>query len=372
VRHTDRSRTERDWKCPQARFWGYEYGGRGIAPVRENFDYFFGTVVHDGIEASILQISGQPFNPCNLSVADRIANFIKAQGGDEQDAAQWGAIGQGLVLGFMRTVWPKLNAEYELVSVEREVDLQLTPSLLFQARPDLLMRHRQSGALWYFELKTTGWIEAQWVQSWSKAAQLQLGALAAEAALGESLAGCVVVGLYKGRKGRAPDRRQSSPFAWGWRSEELPGIMAAQYSYEEQRRKGWERFLTVHAPGGVEAWVANMPEEILDRQFVTTDPIFLRRDVTDALVAQVLARESEIASAMAQMGVDGVVNPEILARVFPQHFFNCTPAFGANCEFNEACWMPWVKRDPIGSGLFTWREPHHEAERKYFALKEVA
>jgi hypothetical protein len=365
VRYTDRSRIEKDWRCPRARFWTTEFGGRGISPAGKSFDLEFGTIVHEGVE---LAVAGQPH--AAMAASERVAAFVSASGGDQIQATQWGAIGYGLVAGFMRSVWPQLQQEYELVATEREVLLQLTPDLTLQARPDLVLRHRLSGALWNCELKTTGYIEAQWLQAWTKAPQLQLTVLAAEESFGEAFAGSIVVGLYKGRKGR--DGRQSSPFAWGWRTEDLPGILRPQFSYEEQRRKGWERFLTQGYPGGVAQWVADMPEELLARQFAVTEPIFLRRDLVDALVRQVVHREDEIARAAARFAVDGTVTPAVLDEVFPQYFNNCTPAFGHNCEFNEPCWVPWVGRDPLASGLFVPREPHHEAERKVFELKEVA
>ena len=369
MRYTDRSRIEKDWRCPRGRFWSTEFGGRGIAPAGKSFDLEFGTLVHEGVEAAVAHSNAVPVLAADV-VQQKVANFVRANGGDEMQAHQWAAIGYGLVAGFMRSVWPQLQQEYELVATEREVLLPLTKDLTLQARPDLVLRNRNTGALWNFELKTTGYIEAQWLQSWTKAPQLQLTVLAAEQSFGEPFAGSVVVGLYKGRKGR--DGRQSSPFAWGWRTEDLPGILRPQFSYEEQRRKGWERFLTNGYPGGVAQWVADMPSELLANQFVMTEPIFVRRDLVDALVRQVIAREDEIARAATRFAVDGVVTPAVLDEVFPQYFNNCTPAFGHACEFNEPCWVPWVGRDPLASGLFQPREPHHEAERKVFELREVA
>lgn len=359
MRYTDRSRIEKDWYCPRAGYWNYRYKGRGIVAAGGGFDRDFGTIVHDGVEG---EIQGKP----SIQIAsDKAIALVKKHNGDEQQQQQWGAIAYGMVAGFMRSVWPKMLEESSLFRVESEMDLMLTHDLLFQAKPDLLMRNHATGQLWNWNPKTTGWINDQWVQSWQKAPQVQLEALASEVHLGEPIAGSYILGLYKGRK---YDGRQTSVFAWGWRAEELPGILNAQFSYEEQRRKGWSRFLTTEYPGGVGAWVANMPEEILRAQFVQTDPIFMRRDVTDRLVAQIIARENQIAEALK----DGDPDQETLDTVFPQHFDKCTPAFGFNCEYANACWVPWIKNDPIASGQFTWREPHHAAERKVFELREVA
>lgn len=356
VRFLDRSRMEADWECPRLRYLNYEIGGRGVQPKGTAFDLEFGTIVHDGIEAAV---QGKTAN-----TVQRVMELVKLQGGEEWEQKQWAGIGFGLVAGFMRSVWPKLMEQYELVSVEREVGIQLTEDLLFQARPDLLLRNKSTKLLWYFELKTAGNIDMQWCKSWERAPQVHLGALACERELGESLAGVVVVGLYKGRKSYG---KQSSPLAWGYRTEDMPGIVPPQFSYEEQRRKGWEKFLAFDHPGGIEAWVANMPEELLAKQFVLTEPIFLRRDVTDRLIAQALHREQEIAAAM-----QGELTQDVVDRVFPQHFSSCAPAFGHGCKLVDACWIPWVAKNPLASGMFEWREPHHEAERKFFELKEVA
>ena len=50
--------------------------------------------------------------------------------------------------------------------------------------------------------------------------------------------------------------------------------------------------------------------------------------------------------------------------LFPQHFMHCDEfsKYRRPCAFRECCWAPTVGRDPIGSGLFTKRIPHHAAE----------
>ena len=51
----------------------------------------------------------------------------------------------------------------------------------------------------------------------------------------------------------------------------------------------------------------------------------------------------------------------LLNRCFPQHRRSCD--WPSACPFQEICFgSEQVAADPVGSGLYVWREPHHEAE----------
>jgi hypothetical protein len=47
---------------------------------------------------------------------------------------------------------------------------------------------------------------------------------------------------------------------------------------------------------------------------------------------------------------------------FPQIEKNCEPPFGDACPYRSACWVASINTDPIKSGLYVERVPHHEIE----------
>jgi hypothetical protein len=362
MRFTDRSRIVRDWECPRARYLGYELDGKGIAPSSTSLELWLGTALHDGLAALARS------QPGGASI-DEIASAVHAQVydalaavpvGEVPDAdtrtfaAEQAALVEGLVRGFYRQVWPRLLAEgWRIVAVEQEVSLPLGANLTFMSKPDLVIASPDD-EWWYVEYKSTSSKKAQWVDSWSTAVQLHSGCKAVEATLGHPVAGVIVQGLYKGYESYG---RQNSPFCYAYVRAGQPPFRQEEVRYDYasgfRRQPVWER------PGGVREWVAGMPDDILTDQFPQTPPIFLKEELVDGFLKQVEAREAEIADAHEWIAEHPEDREDIMAKVFPQHFDKCQPAWGRGCSFKRIC--HGRVEDPLTSG-FSWREPHHTPE----------
>lgn len=52
---------------------------------------------------------------------------------------------------------------------------------------------------------------------------------------------------------------------------------------------------------------------------------------------------------------------ELLDFFFPQHDNHCL-RYGSPCSFSEVCFNDMVGDDPLGSGLYQIRTPHHSTE----------
>lgn len=381
VRLTDRTRTVTDWTCQRERFYLTEFGGTGIVSVKGKTELDFGTDIHDSL-AELATRLGQP------DVVGELARRTAAKVREREIgpcgpaiAGQLAAVGEGLLRGYWKAVWPALLQSYDIVAVEQEVQKRLTPSLTFMARPDLILRSKADGTYWYWEYKTSGQRPEDWLKQWPKAVQVHSAILATEETLGLKLAGCIVQGLYKGYKARDKSGENlRSPFCEGWR---WLGGARVEYSYTYMRAKGWERFAPADSfDGGTAAWVEAMPADMLSEQFPRTPPIFLRRDLADRFFSQLVEREKEINNAvhaikllsgdyehMTQEQVEDSIQ-SIMDRAFPMAFSQCTGRYGKyDCPMLEACWNPTVNADPIRSGLYKRREPHHTPEIAMFKEK---
>jgi hypothetical protein len=89
--------------------------------------------------------------------------------------------------------------------------------------------------------------------------------------------------------------------------------------------------------------------------FPLSQPIFLNDTLLKQCVIQVMKREEEIQDWRA-----GKLS---LIETFPGSFERCRPiGMGRQCPYLEACWNSSVGADPLGSGLYARRKPHHELE----------
>lgn len=57
------------------------------------------------------------------------------------------------------------------------------------------------------------------------------------------------------------------------------------------------------------------------------------------------------------------VKESSMEATFPHYRKHCEFHFGGPCEYKELCWKKEVGEDPVGSGLYEIRQPHHSTER---------
>jgi len=346
----DRTRIEADWKCMRKRYWLTEYQEGGIVPVTTPIALNLGIAVHEGLEVVTEHAQGGAEAAClHLEQLDAWT----ALSPDHQQLCK------ALLWGFGKVVWPEWQQNFTKVAVEQELEME-HEGVLYMMRPDLLLRENTTGDLWYPDFKTysAGWGNRKWMH----ALQQQLTVLACEQATGERMAGAWVQGLYKGtsRAGKI-----YHPLMYGYRKFGSPGLYGTQYSLK--RKAGFERYPTTEFEGtnriktrGLEGWIDWLQETepgTVANCFPRTQPIFVNYDMMQSFLRQRNYREKDIAA------VKGTGSMEVMDRVFPQNFSECESQYGA-CPYLECCWNKQVRRDPVGSGLYQPRVPHHKAEHQ--------
>ncbi len=340
---TDRTRIEADWSCPRKRYWLTEYEGKGIVPATAPPPFSFGIVVHAGIEGGLKEP-----NPLQDDVQLLAMQTHEAWGDlttDQQDCAD------AVVRGFFMAVWPQWLAQYEPIAVEEEFTMRIS-GVTFMVRPDLLLKDKQTGDIWYPDFKTfTSNFDAR---KWTWSLQQHLTMLVCEHALGTPRAGSWIQGLGKGsgRKGVL-----YHPLVYGYRHPGTPGV--SEPTFGSQRRSGFERFNTKEYPhGGVDGWIRQLQKkspELVAKIYPQTQPLFLNRTLMEQVVPQIVAREHIINKRTR--------TEETRDAQFPMHITQCETGYG-RCQYFDACHVPVIHKDPIGSGSYVQRVPHHAAELK--------
>ena len=350
-----RSGVETDWECPRRYYWNYEHDGRGIVPLAVSQPLTVGTVVHAAFDRLLKGEDLASFLPEVLRPLGQLPLPVDVM--DPTDfVCEQQALVTGLLAGFTARILPRLLTEYEPVRFEKEVYYThpADPTLVFVCRPDVIMRHRATGSYTYVEWKTVATGSLQWTLSWSRAVQLHAGAVAATQLYQLPVTHCLVIGC---EKGRFQDGWQHSPWCYHWRHKKT-GDLSPFY------RAGWERTPNWHVPGYSPLDLIS-PED-LDGLYPMTQPIAVDETLVRAFFTGQAVRQSEIAHALTWMAEARVHNhqrriDETMAAVFPQHFSKCLPSFGRSCEFERCCFTQ-IGADPMASGLYAWRTPHHPLE----------
>lgn len=144
----------------------------------------------------------------------------------------------------------------------------------------------------------------------------------------------------------------------------------------------WKAFEVWKQPGGVKAWVellaetAIQPEagNCLETLFVTPVPYFRNeddlRDWYESTVHQekrVAEGIAEVKAAVEQYGWASMQVRSLMNRNFPKHRRSCD--WPSPCQFIGLCYGSNVAENPVESGMYMPRVPHHAMELE---LKEIA
>jgi hypothetical protein len=203
---TDRTRIEYDWRCSRMRWWLTEYGGTGIVPATPHHALTYGIAVHDGL-----------YYLGKYGLDEAIERTLqhedyKLLSDDRQESVL------GLLYAFGTRVWPQWMEDYTVVGLEQELEFE-DDGVLYMCRPDVVLRSKVDGTLWYPDFKTF----ARWSnRKWNYALQQQLTLLAIERSVGEPVAGAWIQGLNKGSQRNGEKRKREE---WGTRIPRRAGGM---------------------------------------------------------------------------------------------------------------------------------------------------
>ena|ERR1039458_3623777 len=409
IHYFDRSRMETDHRCPRRLYWEYYFDGKGLQPVKLNQHLAFGSAVHISIAYILDYCKKQDNLPDGVWIRDAIgagqmdiqSRFREAKGFQAPTILEEGFEGEliqvtdgqtwlvdhycdlleGLVVGWCLVRLPLLMQQYRVVQVETEERLILTPNLVFNSRPDAIFERRTDGALVILSLKTVSQVNQMWLENFKTDQQTISEVLPVEARLGREVAGVQIEGLVKGAQAvdwprGAGHKHHASPLIWGYLKEEggLAEDWQAKWEWKDEagnnRRlgKGYNRQrISERYPGGIPAWVAYLEQhenELLRAQFPSPPLISRSANELEEWQTQVKYREVQVANALVEISEPTNQGKELfiemLAQVFPKHTSSCAydAQFHSKCPQYDNCWGS-TGNDPIGSGMYKYREPNH-------------
>lgn len=387
--YLDRTGYSDGLNCPRLRWLTREFDNgderpRGIQPVKRRHYFEVGTTMHDALEAVL---TGEDPNDVRLRLWQftQNADAIEWGGGENAMPPDLAAREAATFIEAVMWLWraermPALLRDYEVVAVERELEFEvgqlevpiakwvgrpnpLDPEaalafdkqpVLWQSRPDVVLRRRADGRLFVLDFKSSGFKQdAAELDNYLQHRILVYAQIAAvEEALGEPCAGYIYEGIYKGRKQfdkRLGFQRAYTPLAWVYASPS-DGLTPPKLSHDNWRT-GEPRLISGLDGVSVKDYVLALPQEVKDAQWLLTEPIGANPVHVDRWKRATLADEAIWQQRLAADPGDG--------SSFPQNDDHCMKYRGSPCVMFQACWDEAVRKDPVASGKFEPRSPNH-------------
>ncbi len=340
---TDRTTIETDWTCAMKRWWYKHHGGTGIVPASEPRYFAEGRAVHEDM-AAVLTGDQQVPERLWAAMPTRDAGQLALE-------PAWRRLGWAIAA---RQWWvPATLTDRKVRLVETELILDRSP-LWVASTADAVLEIEAgayAGQLEVIDFKSTRDAGQNWQLHWPYAVQMHLQIKAVEEELKQPVAWLRVVGLMKGQERYG---RVYHPYVYAYRNAD--GKLFNDYATGREAAPMWEHFETLDQYTN---YVVGLGPDVGMAQFPSSHPIFLNQRLLDELVQERTEREQQVAQGLEQDWPPGVL--------FPHAFHECRPAFGSECPYLAACHNAEVNRDPVGSGLYVPRTPHHDLERLLLA-----
>jgi hypothetical protein len=349
------------------RFLRYHYPDedgqpRGLERVEPSIPQLNGTFVHQALELILTGTS--------LEEALDLARGAYLLGIERTDSNEFFVKEQLFLLECLVRAWVKVRlpvilAEYEVVSVEEELRWPMDSQIIDMVKCDVILRRRSDGLLFILEFKTTSSAREDWALQWECNTQVLLNTVAVQEMAGEPVGGMLIEGIIKGPHRRETAKRsafvgmkiQHSPLCYGYMSP--GGDIYSDYHY------GWDKVaLWDHTTP--KAWVDHFSMEELDTLFFRpVGPIKPKPQDLMSVRRQVVAQEKKVARDVEKV-LGKIIPleplPNELDEEFPKNYSHCLRYFGYPCSYMDLCYTGAVAEDPVGSGKYRWRRPHHIEE----------
>jgi hypothetical protein len=333
---TDRSAITTDWDCRMKYYWYRHAEGQGIVPVEEPHYFVDGRNFASSLEDARHK---------EFELESWVQTKVESLPNMPTIKAQESLIRlTGMMIAYKRYIEPRIHEQFEIVDREKELILDRSP-LWIATTPDLIKRDRKTGKLVYQDDKSVTNASNQWTAHWNYAVQLHIGLAAMEEEYEEDVAYAHIMGM---RKGQYSYGSLSHPYVYVGRSP--------QGKWGRKSYKGWDKLFTTEYPGGITAWVEELGEEVAQELFPWSVPVFLNRRMLQGIVEERLSRMKEI----ARWESGECKAPQ--SHIFPKSLNQCYPSMGTVCPYLQACHNQAVGDDPLGSGLYAPRIPHHNVE----------
>jgi hypothetical protein len=286
VRYISRSSFDTFRECPRKGYWRYlsgPYEGGLTKGLEEsgppNPHYTLGIVWHLGAEVLLKGGSGEEA----FDAAKESPLFA------ELDPLWW----QWLLAAYL--AWERVKRDdflqqYDVLEVEEEFEIPISPNVMLYTRADAVVRDRSDGSNWVLNWKTTSDVK-DWTRKWFYDPQGWTEAIAAEGRLNIPISGCIYVGVWKGPFYQG---KTTSRLIFGYKTYTKGGAV----TYGTETNGGASKFAawqeTFPFGEGLSAWISWLDKGFLSKYFVESAPQLRQDELVAKWLKQLVRQENEI------------------------------------------------------------------------------
>lgn len=254
-------------------------------------------------------------------------------------------------LAWERAKQDEFLGQYEIVTVEEEFEIPVSPNVVLYTRADAVMRDRMDGTLWVLNWKTASDIK-DWNKKWFFDPQGWTESMAAEAKLGEEVKGCIYVGVWKGPIYQG---RTTSRLIGGYKHNTRSGTTyATENGGGGQKFDAWRENFPFG--DGLAAWISWLPKDFLAKHFCESAPQLRQDALVESWLRQIVKHEDAI-DYVLEAGSE----QDQLDFFWQNYTDECS-----KCPFKDLCLLRSTPEELIKDGFLRprHRSPRDEAEER--------
>lgn len=255
----------------------------------------------------------------------------------------------GAYLAWERAKQEDFLQQWEILSIEEEYEIPISPNVVLYTRADAVARDRSDGTLWVLNWKTASDIK-DWNRKWFFDPQGWTEALAAEAKFNEEVKGCIYLGVWKGPIYQG---KTTSRLIGGYRHTSRTGT-----TYGTENGGGGVKFDAWRESfpfgEGLAAWISWLPKDFLAKHFCESAPQMRQDALVESWLKQLVKQEDAIDYVLAE-------GTEEEKEIF---FWQNWSDECSRCHFKDLCLRRSDPEELIKDGFLRprHRSPRDEAE----------
>lgn len=373
-------------------YLNYHYQGTGIVPVKLAMGLSRGILAHDILRDILSYCVVVDKLPPATHITESIdkntqpyLEEVRKRGLEDlspdlliMESERQACLVEGMVRAWCKVRLPFILEHYKVVQVEKEFEVHLDdPEMVLMCRLDGVVQRRSDNEYSALEFKTTSTTDSTYYESWRYATQSLLHLEAIRKQFGVTGNSVLFEFLQTGLKRKDEMSGMDvyySPLVRGFEKFGNPPLEPErEYGWESglSRKRGWQVFnVWDHTFPEKPDWMNNSEywvEHVLDRETLQgqlqTREVFRNPDELEEMVRNTIAQQKRIYYGLQMLeGAPAGSRDNIMAGYFPGNLDeSCySNKWRRSCPFLPVCYHQI--EDPMASGAYQPREPHHEAE----------
>lgn len=356
---TDRSRFLDGFNCEWKRLLRFHAFDTGFERSALYAPLATGISVHAALETILKHKASTREEVSNL-ISVPLDDYVKANidtafENPLDDIRQQVSIVEALAHAYTRITIPWIYDNFEIVDVEADQAVELPGGILWRARPDFVTRAKPAGRLAIHDFKSAAYWSDPDHDQWRDSLQQMLNGYVASMVYGERVESYYIHILVKGTK-KAPSYLTHPMYR-----PANPPIVKEDILPHWTSKKDYARVFAPYIPMLIPEWVWSMDAAYCAKTVPVVGPFLINYDKVERFLSGLPTNETNWMRKLDGLQWARWADPEFqlhLDRTFPRTY-NCYEFGGRRCQFYGICHREAGWENPIASGLYHVRKPHH-------------